>query len=71
MEKEELQIILQQKLKEKESLEDLVEFFTDLINLGEIVGRQKIDAEKDILAWKANISYLESQIFLFKAMLNA
>lgn len=71
MEKEELRIILEQKIKEKEGLEDLVEFFNDLISIGGIIGRQKIDTEKDISDWNANISYLESQIFLFEAMLNS
>ncbi len=71
MEKEELRVILNQRIEEKEGLEDLVTFFTDLINIGEIVGRQKIDTEKNILAWKANISYLESQIFIFESILNA
>lgn len=70
MEKEELQNIIYKREDEKAELENKIDFFRDLLERGELAGKNRIEAEMDVIQWQESVKVLEDELYLYKLLMN-
>ncbi|HAS45585.1 MAG TPA: hypothetical protein DCS93_34195 [Microscillaceae bacterium] len=71
MEKEDLQKFINEKEREKEDYEDRIDFFQDLLKRGELAGKNRVDAEMNIVEWKEYIRDINNELVFLYYLMNS
>lgn len=65
-----MQSIIDKREDEKTELESKIDFFRDLLERGELAGRNRIEAEMDVIQWQESVKALENELYLYKLLIN-
>ena len=71
MEKEDLQKIIEKMEDELLWYQDRIDFFQDLLQRGALAGKNKAEAEMDILDWQEAVKQIESDIHFFNLLMKS
>ena len=71
MEKEDLQKIIEKMEDELLWYQDRIDFFQDLLQRDALAGKNKAEAEMDILDWQEAVKQIESDIHFFNLLMKS